>query len=88
MLIFHIVDGEMSGWFITILTICFHVDNFSALLTQHIFLNMNILVFLFQLGNYMENFSRTHPFIRIVNQGKNKFKVFKMPLCGQGDSVL
>lgn len=47
MLIFHIVNSEMSCWFVRLLTICFYVDNFSALLTQYIFLNLNILLFLF-----------------------------------------
>ena len=59
------------------------MDNFSALLTQYIVLNLNILLFFFllsQLGNHMERFSCPHLFIRIVNQGKNEFKIFKMPL--------
>lgn len=52
----------------------FFVDNFSILLTQYIFLNLNILQFGFFLPPVRwthGKLSCSHLFIRIINQGKN-----------------
>lgn len=76
----------MTCWFIRLLSICFYVDNFSALLTHYIFLNLNVccfgfvLRFFFPVRKAHEKLSCLRLFIRIVNQGKNKFEIFKMPL--------